>query len=72
MFNFGVGCHVCKRNLNDPAFVKDARSGEVLYWDVSKQPPHDKLLLCSPKCALVHAQSTGQAPVRKAIPSSEG
>lgn len=72
VFNFGVGCHVCKRSISDAAFSKDARTGEAVYWDVSEQPPHAKLLLCSPRCALQHAQNCGKVAVREAVPSSEG
>jgi hypothetical protein len=52
MFVFGQGCHVCKRSTSDPAYRKDPRTGERLYWMDPKfnEPLGQPVHFCGPKC----------------------
>lgn len=58
MFVFGQGCYQCKRSSSDPAYRKDPRTGERLYWMDPKNHPELKEFrhFCSPECVLVYVK----------------
>ena len=59
MFVFGQGCYQCKRSSSDPAYRKDPRTGERLYWQDPRDNPELKepRHFCGPVCVLEYTKS---------------